>query len=86
MFSPADDAVQSLGIEGCQLALLARRADDHCSNDKNVETPWVGLLLSKVATGHECVMRHDNTKLTAAPQGYDSVSVSGPSPIRKSHI
>ncbi|KAF9785537.1 hypothetical protein BJ322DRAFT_1063723 [Thelephora terrestris] len=51
----------------------ASKASEHSVNDKNVVTPWVPLLLSKVAAGHECVMRHDNTTLTAPPQGYDSV-------------
>lgn len=51
----------------------ASKASDQCSNDKNIDTPWVALLLSKVAAGHECVLREDNTRLTSPPQGYDSV-------------
>lgn len=62
------------------------RAGDHSSNNKNVETPWVALILGKVAAGQGCLMRHDNTTLTAPPQGYDSASVSGLVPNRVTHI
>jgi hypothetical protein len=62
---------------GCRPAQLVYRANDYSSNDKNIDTPWVALLLSKVSTGNEWVIRQDNTALTAPPQGYDSVSVSG---------
>lgn len=51
----------------------ASKANDQCSNDKSVDSPWVALLLSKVAAGHECVLREDNSRLTSPPQGYDSV-------------
>ena len=75
-------------MDGCQPAHLICRASECSSNDKNVATPWVAVLLSKVAAGHECVMRHDNTTLTTPPQGYDSVSVSGltPAPKTESHV
>lgn len=66
----------TITVNGIPTCTTFCRAIDYSGNDKGLESPWVALLLSKVAAGKGCVTRHENTTLTAPPQGYDSVSVS----------
>ena len=39
------------------------------------QSPWKAVILNKVVVGRGYKMKQDNSSLTAAPNGYDSVSL-----------
>jgi len=57
--------------KGIYTSSTSSKSDDYASNDSNSKLK--AILLNKVVVGNGCKLMHDDSKLTAPPQGFDSV-------------